>query len=152
MFPDGERLDTGRCPRLETMLASRVTDAIIFIVDDDEAVRDSLKLLLELHGLTVEDYGSTGEFARHLGGRRRGCLVLDQHLPITSGLDFLASPAGREIGLPVILITGRGDETLRDRARQLGVLAYFEKPVAEGALLAAIDQALDNGGLPAGDP
>lgn len=120
----------------------RVDDSVVFIVDDDDAVRDSLKLLLELHGLNVEDYGSTEDFARHFHRPSRGCVVLDQHLPITSGLDFLTSAAGRQLGLPVILITGRGDDALRARAQDLGVLAYLDKPVTDQALLTAIRGAI----------
>jgi two-component system response regulator FixJ len=121
---------------------SSLPETKIFLVDDDEAVRDSLKLLLELHGLDVEDYGSTGEFADGYHRPARGCLVLDQHLPVMSGLDFLASPAGRALGIPVILVTGRGDEAIKTRAEQLGVAAYFDKPVAEDRLIATIDRLL----------
>lgn len=126
--------------------ASPPPETVVYIVDDDEAVRDSLKLLLEIDGLTVEDYESTEEFARHFTRPRRGCIVLDQHLPITSGLDFLTSPAGRGLGLPVILITGRGDESLKARAREAGVAAYLDKPVSDEALLVAIRRAVDGEG------
>jgi two-component system response regulator FixJ len=125
---------------------SAARNPVVFIVDDDDAVRDSLKLLLEIHGLAVEDFGSTEDFARGFRRPPCGCLVLDQHLPVTSGLDFLASPAGRELGIPVILVTGRGDDGLRARAREMGVLAYLDKPVADEALLAAIGRAV--GGAP----
>ena len=80
----------------------------VFVVDDDEAVRDSMKVLLEVHGLEVEDYGSTGEFADHYRKPRRGCLILDQHLPVLTGVDFPTSPVGKRLDIPVILITGRG--------------------------------------------
>ena len=114
----------------------------IFIVDDDEAVRDSLKLLLESYGMDVEDYGSTAEFAQHYPPGATGCLILDQHLPGSTGLDFLSSREGVALGLPVILLTGRADAALRARAAQLGVAAFLEKPVADGVLLSTIRQAL----------
>ncbi|HXZ00428.1 MAG TPA: response regulator [Stellaceae bacterium] len=117
----------------------------VFVVDDDEAVRDSLKLLLESYGMTVEDYGSTEEFVRHYRPRGRQCLILDQHLPGTTGLDFLASPRGAALGLPVVLVTGRGDRALRARAAELGVSVYLEKPVVDNALMAAIHAAVDGG-------
>ena len=117
----------------------------IFIVDDDEAVRDSLKLLLESYGMKVEDYASTAEFAQHYRPCACECLILDQHLPGITGLDFLSSPKGPTSGLPVILMTGRGDSALRDRAAQLGVSAYLEKPVGDGVLIAAIHRALRDG-------
>jgi two-component system, LuxR family, response regulator FixJ len=115
----------------------------VFIVDDDEAVRDSLKLLLESYGMAVEDYGSTAEFARQYRPRHRQCLILDQHLPGTTGLDFLASPEGAALGLPVVLVTGRGDNALRARAGELGVSVYLEKPVVDDALMAAIRAAVE---------
>ncbi len=117
----------------------------VFIVDDDDAVRDSLKLLLEIHGMTVEDYGSTAEFAQHYRPCACGCLVLDQHLPGVTGLDFLSSVESPLRGLPVILMTGRGDSAIRDRAAQLGVSAYLEKPIGDGVLIDAIRRALKNG-------
>ena len=115
--------------------------ATVFIVDDDEAVRDSLKLLLESYGWTVEDYESTADFARHYRPRPHQCLVLDQHLPGSTGLDFLERTP---LGLPVILVTGRGDSKLRNRATRSGVFAYLEKPVSDDALLVAIGQAIQS--------
>ena len=122
-----------------------LTSPTIFVVDDDDAVRDSLKLLLESYGMTVEDYGSTADFARHFRRQARQCLVLDQHLPGSTGLDFLSSVEGGRMDVPVILVTGRGDSALRARAEQLGVTAYLEKPVADGVLIAAIERALAQG-------
>jgi FixJ family two-component response regulator len=121
-------------------MSSPQSETKVFLVDDDDAVRDSLKLLLELDGLDVEDFGSTGDFARRYRRPSRGCVILDQHLPVTSGLDFLASTEGRNIGLPVILITGRGDGAVKARAHQLGVAAYFDKPVDNENLLATINR------------
>lgn len=112
----------------------------VFVVDDDEAVRDSLKVLLEVHGIEVEDFGSTGEFASHYRRPDRGCLILDQHLPVLTGVDFLNTPEGRGLGIPVILITGRGDPEIESRARNAGVAEYFQKPVSERVLLAAVDR------------
>jgi two-component system response regulator FixJ len=120
----------------------KLTSPTIFVVDDDDAVRDSLKMLLESYGMTVEDYGSTAEFARQYRQRARQCLILDQHLPGSTGLDFLASADGALLDLPVILFTGRGDKSLRARAEQLGVSAYLEKPVSDGVLIAEIERAL----------
>jgi len=110
----------------------------VFVVDDDEAVRDSLKVLLEVHGIDVEDYRSTGEFAHYYRRPPRGCLILDQHLPMLNGIDFLNSSLGKNLGIPVILITGRGDPTLETRARQAGAAEFLHKPVSRRALLAAV--------------
>ncbi len=116
--------------------------ATVFVVDDDEAVRDSLTLLLESYGIAVEAFGSTAELASR--GRPDGpaCLVLDQHLPGTTGLDFLCSPEGAALGLPVILVTGQGDLSIRTRALELGVAMYLDKPIDDGVLIGAIEQAL----------
>jgi two-component system response regulator FixJ len=114
-----------------------------YVVDDDEAVRDSLKVLLEIHGIEVEDYASAGAFADHYRRPERGVLILDQHLPQRTGLDFLNSPAGRGLGIPVILITGRGDDALEARARAAGAAAYLQKPVSQKVLLATVSRLVD---------
>ncbi len=113
----------------------------IFIVDDDDAVRDSLKMLLESYGMAVEDYDSVQAFARHYRPGPRQCLILDQHLPGMTGLDFLASSQGAALRLPIILVTGRGDGAIRDRAYGQGVHAYLEKPVPDDILLEAVKDA-----------
>jgi len=115
---------------------------LIYIVDDDEAVRDSLRLLLEAHGMQVEDFGSTADFATAYSQHPRACLILDMHLPVTNGLDFLASHLCEGFALPVIVMTGRADDASRARAQELGVIAFLEKPVDGGELLSAIDRAL----------
>lgn len=123
-----------------------LAEAKVYVVDDDDAVRDSLKLLLESYGLTVETFDSIGTFLRSFRpNARASCLVLDQHLPGTTGLDFLGSPEGRRLDIPVILVTGRGDAVLRARAFDAGAIAYFEKPVDDGALVSAIERALSGG-------
>jgi two-component system response regulator FixJ len=119
--------------------------AKVFVVDDDEAVRDSLKMLLESYDIEVEECSSTAEFVRRFRPRGRQCLLLDQHLPGATGLDFLASPDGIALTLPVILLTGRGDRSIRDRAYELGVRAYLEKPVADDLLIATIARAIGDG-------
>ena len=117
----------------------------IFVIDDDEAVRDSIKILLEVHGFKVEDFASTGEFAKGYRKPPRGCLILDQHLPLTTGLDFLKSPAGRELDIPVILITGQGDPKIEQRARDAGVAEYLQKPIVRNLLLTTVERVLNQG-------
>jgi two-component system response regulator FixJ len=113
-------------------------NSTIFIVDDDEAVRDSLKLLLEAHGCRVRDYGSTREFVDNFRRDQKQCLVLDHHLPDQNGLDFLESDDGSNLQMPVIVVTGGGDATLRDRATRAGAHAYFDKPLNDTILLSTI--------------
>jgi FixJ family two-component response regulator len=123
-------------------MADLPVDGTVFIVDDDEAVRDSLKLLLEAHGLHVKDYASCGAFVRDYRAGGRECLVLDYHMPGMTGLDLVESLDRTARPLPVILVTGRGDNTIQARAEAAGVLAYLEKPVTENRLLPLIHQAL----------
>ncbi len=117
----------------------------VFLIDDDEAVRDSLKLLLESHMLTVRDFASAPEFLSAAGARPRGCLVLDLHLPVISGLDFLARYGDRLNGMPVILITGKSDPVTRARALDAGVHDFLEKPFQDDELVTAVIKALASG-------
>jgi two-component system, LuxR family, response regulator FixJ len=112
----------------------------VFIVDDDDAVRDSMKVLLEVHGFEVEDYESTAEFANRYHRPPQGCLILDQHLPLTTGLDFLRSAVGKALDIPVILITGQGDPRLERRAHEAGAAGYLQKPVAQRVLIDTVER------------
>lgn len=116
--------------------------ATIFIVDDDEAVRDSLKLLLESYGCTVKDYGSTRAFFRAYKPHENQCLILDHHLPGETGLEFLESIDGASLRLPIILLSGGGDRSLKERALQAGAIAYFDKPIDNTVLLATLFKAI----------
>jgi len=119
-----------------------VPGIVIYIVDDDDAVRDSLRLLLEAHGMTVEDFESTAGFTSAYRRHSRSCLILDLHLPEVGGLDYLASLGKAGPELPVIMVTGRGDDASRARALELGAFAFLEKPVDNQELLSAISRAL----------
>ena len=115
----------------------------VFIVDDDEAVRDSLKFLLESYGCDVEDYGSTRAFLRAYRPRDKHCLVLDHHLPGETGLEFLESIDGSSLRVPTIMLSGGGDQSIAERALRAGVVAYFHKPLDNAILLATIFKAMD---------
>jgi FixJ family two-component response regulator len=130
----------------QTGIITEMSGETIFIVDDDEAVRDSLKLLLESHGCNVRDYGSTRDFVREFRHEERQCLVLDHHLPGETGLEFLESDEGANLHVPVILVTGGGDESLKERATKAGALAYFDKPLNDTELVATIFRLLDDTG------
>lgn len=117
-------------------------EATIFVIDDDEAVRDSLKLLLETYGLEVADCESIREFFRAYQPREQQCLVLDQHLAGETGLDFLKSLDGTGLRIPVILVSGGGDRSLKERALRAGAFAYFDKPLDNSMLLATIFKAI----------
>ena len=110
----------------------------ICIVDDDEAVADSLQALLETFGFNVQSYGSGSEFLADKRHRAAGCLLIDQHMPGISGLDVIDNLRENGIQIPTILISGRLDDATRQRATRLGVRELLDKPVAAGRLIQAI--------------
>jgi two-component system, LuxR family, response regulator FixJ len=114
----------------------------IYIVDDDEAVRDSLRALLEAVDIEVTDYASAQEFLARRNGDSNACLLLDLHMPGMSGIELLEHMQAEGSQLPTIVITGRSDPVLTDRALRSGALALFDKPVGEETLLAAIRRVL----------
>src|SRR5262245_54016958 len=129
---------------------SHVPQPTIYVVDDDDAVRDSLKILLESYQRSVRDFGSVPEFLDGFDSVGNSCLVLDLHLPAMGGFEVMKTLARRGVALPVIVITGRGDAQTRARALESGAVAFLEKPVDDTALMYAIDAAMH--GNPAGPP
>ena len=111
---------------------------MIFIVDDDEGVRDSLLLLLECEGLEAQAFASGRQFLEADRPRDGDCLILDVHMAGMSGLDLLEELRRRGNGIPVILITGRPDTATKDRARRAGVPAMLEKPYRAEEILARV--------------
>src|SRR5215831_9174591 len=120
----------------------------IYVVDDDDAVRDSLKLLLESHGMEVRDFDGVAAFLQGYEKGMGACLILDLHLPIVGGLDLIKIMEHRKIALPVIFITGRSDAEVRARALEAGAKAFLEKPVNEVVLMNAIRAATQAAGEP----
>src|SRR5262245_55147293 len=119
------------------------TEGVVFVVDDDESMRRSLKNLLRSVGLRVEAFASAQEF---LGGKRPdvpGCLVLDVRLPGLSGLDLQKRMAAADIEIPIIFITGHGDIPMTVQAMKAGAVEFLTKPFRDQALLDAIQQALE---------
>ena len=116
----------------------------IYIVDDDEAVTDSLHALLETFGFKVQSYGSGTEFLADERHRAAGCLLIDQHMPGASGLDVVDSLRKEGVQIPTILISGRLDPSTRERATRLGVRELLDKPVAGSRLIQAIRTTLAN--------
>lgn len=117
-------------------------DASIYIVDDDEAVRESAQILLEAHGYDVQIFANGPDFLARFDGQRRSCLILDINMPGMDGLEVLDIARARWPHLPVIMITGRGDKSARLRALENGAVALLEKPFADVVLLGSIEQAL----------
>jgi FixJ family two-component response regulator len=115
---------------------------IILIVDDDLAVRESLKFALELEGLAVRVCGSGEELLNHPDLPAARCILLDYKMPVMDGLEVLDQLATRKIQVPVILITSRATSAVLRRARAAGVRRFLEKPLLDGALLDQIQQVL----------
>jgi FixJ family two-component response regulator len=116
--------------------------AQVTIVDDDEGVRDSLKMLLEFHGVGVVGLASAGELWASTRAGLPDCLILDLHLPDIGGLEILRRLRARGKAPPVIVITGQGDQATRDTVLDTGAFAYLEKPFSEATLMAALGGAL----------
>jgi FixJ family two-component response regulator len=114
----------------------------VCVVDDDDWVCDSLKALLETYGYDVWSYASGGHFLQAAERDRAKCLVIDQHMPELDGLDVVAALRRQGISCPTILITGRLDAKITERANGLGVLAILEKPFATTRLIELVQTAL----------
>jgi FixJ family two-component response regulator len=115
---------------------------IVIVVDDDEAVRDSLSMLLESVGLQHRLYSNAMSVLDDLDSLRHGCIVLDIRMPGMSGLELQAELSRREIMLPIIFITGHGDIGMAVKAMRLGALDFISKPYHEQELLDRIHEAL----------
>lgn len=114
----------------------------ICIVDDDEGVADSLRVLLEAFGFGVQSYGSGADFLADDRVSRAGCLVIDQQMPGMSGLDVVNHLRREGVRLPVILISGRVNRSTRERAARLGVTKFVDKPFAANGLVNLIQATL----------
>jgi FixJ family two-component response regulator len=119
------------------------TEAVVFIVDDDAPMRQSLKNLLRSIGLRAELFASAQEFLQSKRPDLPGCLVLDVRLPGLSGLDLQKQTAEAGINLPIIFITGYGDIPMTVRAMKAGAVEFLTKPFRDQDLLDAIQQALE---------
>ncbi len=118
-------------------------DATVFVVDDDEGMRQSLKNLIGSVGLQVKAFASAQEFLRSKLIDVPGCLVLDVRLPGLSGLDLQKRMADAGMEIPIIFITGHGDIPMTVRAMKAGAVEFLTKPFRDQDLLDAIQQALD---------
>jgi FixJ family two-component response regulator len=113
-----------------------------FVVDDDEAVRDALGLLLRTVGLQVETFESAASFLRNYRPGSSGCLVLDIRMPGMSGLDLQDELHKRRAQLPIVFLTAHGDVPMAVRALKKGAADFIEKPVDEQRLVLAVLDAL----------
>jgi FixJ family two-component response regulator len=119
------------------------TDAVVFVVDDDASMRESLKNLIRSVGLRAELFASAQEFLRSKHPAVPSCLVLDVRLPGLSGLDLQKRMAEAGLQIPIIFITGHGDIPMTVRAMKAGAVEFLTKPFRDQDLLDAIQQALE---------
>ena len=115
----------------------------VFVVDDDSAVRDSLRLLLRSVGHAVETYGTGAEFLNAYRDEKPGCLLLDIRMPAMSGLELQDQLNERHSILPIIFITGHGDVPMAVEAMQAGAVDFIQKPFRDQDLIDRIKQALE---------
>ena len=118
-------------------------EAIVFVVDDDESVRESLGGLIRSAGLRVQTFASAQQFLACPRTDAPSCLVLDVHLPGLSGLDLQKRMAEVDIETPIIFITGRGDIPTTVKAMKAGAVEFLTKPFRDHDLLDAISQAIE---------
>ena len=117
-------------------------NSIVFVVDDDPLVRDSVADLLGSAGLVVQTFGSATEFIQTKRPDISACLILDVELPDLSGLDLQTEMAKAGIGVPIIFLTGHGDIPKSVRAMKAGAVEFLTKPFREQELVGAVKQAL----------
>ena len=118
-------------------------DAVVFIIDDDVAVREALHNLLRDVRLQTEGFGSPTEFLASKLPDAASCLVLDIRLPGVGGLDFQAELARANIDIPIIFMTGYADVGSSVRALKAGAVDFLEKPLSDQALLDVVHDALE---------
>lgn len=119
-----------------------MSSGTVYIVDDDQPVRDALQLRLEIEGYDVLSFASVSALLSSVGSESAGCIIADVRMPEVSGLDLLVEVKRRRLRLPIIIITGHADVPLAVEAMKRGAVDFLEKPVDEDLLFAAVVRAL----------
>jgi two-component system CheB/CheR fusion protein len=123
--------------------AGKLAPPVIFVVDDDGAVRDAVRAVLEDDGKIVEDFAACEEFLAAWRPGREGCLVIDAYLPGMSGLELLRRMKDAGHHLPAVMITGNSDVAIAVEAMKAGASDFIEKPISRGELLVCVGRALE---------
>jgi FixJ family two-component response regulator len=118
-------------------------DPTVFVVDDDPAMRSSLRWLLESEGLAVETFETGEDFLDSCDPSRSGCLVLDVRMPGIGGLGLQSELRERGVGWPVIVITGYADPATESRALAAGAHAFLAKPFDDALLIDVVAHAIE---------
>jgi two-component system response regulator FixJ len=117
--------------------------AVVHVIDDDEAIRQSLAFLLGAVGMEVQTYESAVAFLKVAPDVKAGCVITDVRMPELSGVELLRRLRELKLGIPVIVITGHGDVPLAVEAMKIGALDFLEKPFDDEVLLASVRSALN---------
>lgn len=117
---------------------------MVLVVDDDEAMRDSIRYLLEAVNLPCKTFASAHEFLEFCDTRLQGCILLDIRMPDMNGMDLLENLKAQGIQLPVIIITGHGDVPLAVRAMKQGAFDFLQKPFPSQTLLDRVYAAIES--------
>jgi len=131
----------GATPQMAIYTQSNA-DSVVYIVDDDQDVRDGLKHLLDSAGVPCITFGSVSEFMATKFDEKTSCLILDVRMPGVGGLDFQKELADTRNTIPIIFITGHGDIPMTVRAMKGGAVEFLTKPLREQDVLDAIQIAL----------
>ena len=117
---------------------------MIYIVDDEGAVRKGLSRLMRSAGMPCRDFASAEQFLAEMDPQQKGCVLLDITMPGLTGLQLQAELTKRKVNLPIIAVSARDDADTSGRARQLGARFFLRKPVDDQALLDAIRWVLED--------
>lgn len=116
----------------------------VYLVDDDEAVREAIAFLLGTYGVTVDTFGDPKTLLAHINEEKPGCLIVDLRMPLVSGLQLHAQLGGRGIDWPTIMITGHGDVVACRSAFKAGIQDFLSKPIDGEVLFEAVQQAFES--------
>jgi FixJ family two-component response regulator len=119
-----------------------MSDATVFLIDDDASVRDSLSLLLSLKGMRTQVFAAAETFLQTYRPEWRGCVLTDLQMPEMNGLDLQRALLEREIGIPVVVLTAHGDVQTTRLAMKSGAFDFLEKPVNDEVLLDVLNNAM----------
>lgn len=118
-------------------------DRLLYLVDDDDTVRESAALLLQAHGYKIAQFANAEEFLENIDNQAPGCIMLDVQMPGMTGLQAQQALNERAINFPVLILTGAGDIERAVQAMKNGAFEFLEKPYDEANLLATLDNAFE---------
>src|SRR4029079_19218458 len=122
-------------------------EPIVYVIDDDDAVRQSLEILLKTAGISARGFVSARSFRKVLPAIKSGCIITDVRMPEITGIDLLRRLKESGVDIPVIVITGHGDISLAVEAMKIGAVDFLEKPFDDDAMLMAVRTALSEEGI-----